>query len=55
MMTILALQHSVSLQYGSWYDDNCKHVLLIQDLLKPVLVEDFGAKIHFGRVLMKPG
>lgn len=25
------------------------------DLLKPVLKEDFGATIHFGRVFMKPG
>ncbi|KAL5463262.1 hypothetical protein EMCRGX_G032145 [Ephydatia muelleri] len=26
-----------------------------KDLLKPVLEEEFGAVIHFGRVLMKPG
>ena len=26
-----------------------------QDLLKPVLEEDFKATIHFGRVFMKPG
>ncbi|KAG6446845.1 gephyrin [Manduca sexta] len=26
-----------------------------KDLLKPVLINDFGAKLHFGRVRMKPG
>lgn len=26
-----------------------------QDLVKSVLQEDFGFKIHFGRVFMKPG
>ncbi|CAH2052081.1 unnamed protein product, partial [Iphiclides podalirius] len=26
-----------------------------RDLLKPVLVQDFGATLHFGRVRMKPG
>ncbi|KAJ2942809.1 hypothetical protein O0L34_g14997 [Tuta absoluta] len=26
-----------------------------KDLLKPVLIKDFGATLHFGRVLMKPG
>ncbi|XP_047538174.1 gephyrin [Vanessa atalanta] len=26
-----------------------------RDLLKPVLINDFGATIHFGRVRMKPG
>ncbi|XP_048482209.1 gephyrin [Plutella xylostella] len=26
-----------------------------RDLLKPVLVKDFGATLHFGRVRMKPG
>ncbi len=25
------------------------------DLLKPVLMEDFGADVHFGRVFLKPG
>lgn len=25
------------------------------DVLKDVLVEDFGATIHFGRINMKPG
>ncbi|KAF7276509.1 hypothetical protein GWI33_010213, partial [Rhynchophorus ferrugineus] len=25
------------------------------DLLKQVLIEDFGATVHFGRVNMKPG
>lgn len=25
------------------------------DVMKPVLVEDFGATIHFGRVDLKPG
>ncbi len=27
----------------------------LQDLLKPVLEQDFNATLHFGRVLMKPG
>lgn len=26
-----------------------------RDLVKQVLVEDFGASVHFGRVNMKPG
>lgn len=25
------------------------------DFLKQVLVDDFGARVHFGRVNMKPG
>lgn len=26
-----------------------------KDLVKQVLIEDFGATVHFGRVNMKPG
>lgn len=26
-----------------------------RDLVKQILVEDFGATVHFGRVNMKPG
>ena len=40
--------------YSSWELTRLSF-LVRQDLLKPVLEEDFGATIHFGRVFMKPG
>ena len=40
--------------YSSWELTRLAF-LVRQDLLKPVLEEDFGATIHFGRVFMKPG
>ena len=30
-------------------------LFILQDILKPVLQESLSAKIHFGRVHMKPG
>ena len=46
---------SAALWLRHWRQVVLKLCLVWQDLLKPVLEEDFGATIHFGRVFMKPG